>query len=293
MRTKEEMMDLFIDFANKEERVRAVLLEGSRADPSAPNDPYQDYDINLFVKETNSFINDQSWLTTFGTPLIIQEPEWVDTVTGFFDDRPHDFDLFYSFMVIFDDGIRIDFCLIPTHNRSLMKKNDEPVIVLLDKDKVLPPYPEPSNRVYWVQKPSEGQFHGCCNNFWWCLNNAAKGIARDELPYAMEMLNHYVRDMLHKMAEWYLGVQTDFLVSAGKMGKYFKRYLPPEIYAQYAATYSGSDYQDVWKAVDAMCDLFHTLALTVAAHFGFTYRQQEEDGMRRYLKIVKGMVLNQ
>jgi aminoglycoside 6-adenylyltransferase len=71
------------------------------------------------------------------------------------------------------------------------------------------------------------------------------------------------------------------------MGKYFKRYLPPELYAQYAATYSGSDYADIWSAVEVMCDLFHTLALTVAAHFDFTYRQEEEAGMREYLRMVK------
>ncbi|MHB1485565.1 MAG: aminoglycoside 6-adenylyltransferase [Saccharofermentanales bacterium] len=38
----------------------------------------------------------------------------------------------------------------------------------------------------------------CCNNFWWCLNNVAKGIARDELPYVMHMLNEVVRSELHE-----------------------------------------------------------------------------------------------
>jgi aminoglycoside 6-adenylyltransferase len=119
------------------------------------------------------------------------------------------------------------------------------------------------------------------------LNNVAKGIARDELPYAMEMFNHYVRDMLHILVEWYIGIQTDFSVSAGKMGKYFKKYLPPELYAQYTATYCGSNYTDIWAAVDTMCNLFHTLALTVATHLDFTYRQEEEAGLREYLRMVK------
>jgi hypothetical protein len=37
----------------------------------------------------------------------------------------------------------------------------EPVVVLPDKDGILPKYPEPSDYVYWVRKPDEGQFHGC------------------------------------------------------------------------------------------------------------------------------------
>jgi aminoglycoside 6-adenylyltransferase len=105
-------------------------------------------------------------------------------------------------MAIYDDGIRVDFSFNPIYNQSLMEKNGEPVVTLLDKDGILPKYPEPSDRVYWVRKPDEGQFHGCCNEFWWCLNNAAKGIARDELPFVMEMVNHYIRDMLNKMVEW-------------------------------------------------------------------------------------------
>lgn len=37
------------------------------------------------------------------------------------------------------------------------------------------------------------------------------------------------------------------------------------------------------RHVDVMCDLFHMLVLAVAVYFGFTYRQEEEAGMREYL----------
>jgi aminoglycoside 6-adenylyltransferase len=40
-----------------------------------------------------------------------------------------------------------------------------------------------------------------------------------------------------------------------------------------------------------MCDLFHMLAISVAAHFGFIYRQDEEDGIRKYLGMVKDNAL--
>jgi len=36
-----------------------------------------------------------------------------------------------------------------------------------------------------------------------------------------------------------------------------------------------------------MCNLFHTLALKVATHFDLTYKQEEEDGMREYLRMVR------
>ena len=68
-----------------------------------------------------------------------------------------------------------------------------------------------------------------------------------------------------------------------KNGKYFKKYLSPELYEKYAATYSGSNYTDIWAAIDTMCELFHTLAVAVAEHFGFTYRQDEENGINIFL----------
>ena len=103
----------------------------------------------------------------------------------------------------------------------------------------------------------------------------------------MYMLNCVVRSELHDMINYYIGVQHGFNLSTGKEGKYFKKYLPPDIYEQYTATYSGSNYADIWRAVETMCNLFHTLALTVAAHFGFTYRQEEEEGIREYLRMIK------
>jgi aminoglycoside 6-adenylyltransferase len=287
MRSEKEMFDLIIGTAKKDERIRAVLIEGSRADPNAPKDQYQDYDINFFVRETKPFIDDRSWLTAFGTPLIVQEPEWVDNVTGWFGDEKHDFERWYSWLVLFDDGNRIDFSFNPINITEHFEKNGEPVIVLLDKDGILPEYPEPSDKVYRVRKPNQDIYSACCNEFWWCLNNVAKGIARDELPYAMNMYNTIIRNMLHKMLEWHIGVNTDFSVSAGKDGKYFKRYLPQEVYARYAATYSGSDYNNFWKAVFYACGLFRDAALVVARSLGFKYNQAEEDGMMKYLNSVK------
>ncbi len=130
---------------------------------------------------------------------------------------------------------------------------------------------------------TETEFAATCNNFWWCLNNVAKGIARDELPYAMTMLNAHVREALDMVVEWYIGSNTNFSVSSGKMGKYFKRYLPEKLYRQYCATYAAAEPDAIWNAVFAMCDLFHGLAVAVANHLGFAYKQHEEDGIREYL----------
>jgi len=93
------------------------------------------------------------------------------------------------------------------------------------------------------------------------------------------------------MINYYIGTQHGYAVDTGKNGKYFKNFLPPELYAQYAATYSGSDPAAIWAAVDTMGNLFHILADAVAGHFGFTYRLEEETGIRAYLQLVRNQIL--
>jgi len=283
MRTEQEMMDLILGVAKTDERIRAVLLVGSRANPTVLKDSYQDYDIAYFVTDMKPFYNNPAWVEEkFGKPLIMQMPEAMRWPGG---------DGHFNYMMVYPDGNRLDLSFEVDVSNYI--DDGEPAIVLLDKDNgsgLIPHLPTPNDAIWHIKSPSPLFFYSCCNNFWWCLNNVAKGIARDELPYVMSMLNEVIRTELHYMVEWYIGTQHGFNLSVGKNGKYFKRYLPPELYVQYAATYSGSDYVDIWSAVEVMCDLFHMLALTVAAHFDFTYRQEEEAGMQEYLRMVKKYV---
>lgn len=140
---------------------------------------------------------------------------------------------------------------------------------------------------YWVKKPTELQYISCCNEFRWCLNNVGKGIARDELPYAMWMFNVVVRDMLVRMLEWHIGVNTEFSVSAGKLGKFFKKYLPKEIYEMYSKTYSDSDYNNLWAAIFKVCELFRIVAPVVSNHLGYIYNETEDENITDYLIRIK------
>lgn len=287
MRTEKEIIDLIIDTAKSDERIRAVSMEGSRADPNTPKDKYMDYDISYYVTDVKSFVTDKLWISIFGTLLILQEPEWNDNAADGFSDEKHDFNTYYGYLMLFDDGTRIDLSIKLVTEKDFFDMKGEPTITLLDKDNVIPLLPAPSEKAYRVKKPNIDMFTACCNNFWWCLNNVAKGIARDELPYVMNMYNVHVREMHDKMITWYIGFEHDFSVSVGKDGKYFKCYLPPKLYKKYTATYSDSDYKNIWNAVLTACELFHNTALKVAEHLNTAYNQSEENGMIKYLHSVK------
>lgn len=64
MRSEKEMLDLIIAVANNDIRIRAVYLEGSRANPNVPKDIFQDNDIVFVVTETRSFKEDKDWINS-------------------------------------------------------------------------------------------------------------------------------------------------------------------------------------------------------------------------------------
>ena len=56
MRSEREMLDLIMGYINRDENIRAVLLNGSRANENAPKDILQDFDIACIVKDVTPYI---------------------------------------------------------------------------------------------------------------------------------------------------------------------------------------------------------------------------------------------
>jgi aminoglycoside 6-adenylyltransferase len=280
MRTEQEMFDLILHTAKENERIRAVYMNGSRTNPHVPKDKYQDYDIVYVVTEIEWFLRNKDWISVFGEPAIVQEPDKNDLADG----SSVDISRSYAWLMLFKDGNRIDLQI------ELLSEGygrDKLTATLLDKDNILPQIPAPSDADYAVKKPTEARYLSICNNYWWCLQNVSKGIARDQLAYAMNMYIRVVHQDLESMVDWYIGAQTDYSVSVGMWGKYYKSYLPRELYAIYAGTYSDGDYENFWNAIFSACQLFRTIAPVVGAHLGYCYNKQEEDGMMNYLRAMR------
>lgn len=276
MRTTEEMLELILYVAKEDPDIRAVLMSGSRANKDCPVDKYQDFDIVYFVKDVQPYWDNMAWIEEkFGKPMLVQKPESIELI-------PPDRDGNYAYLMIFDDGNRIDL----QFTASTYEDDGEPVVLLLDKDGTFPDI-KVQEDFWYVRKPSQKYFADCCCEFHWCLNNVAKGIARDELSYAMKQHNEYVRNMLVLMLSWYVGALNDFQVSAGKEGKYFKKYLPEELYERFRKTYSDADYEHMWEAAFEMLYLFGDVARDVAEKLGFAYDEEEEQGIEKYMKMVR------
>lgn len=280
MRSEQQMMELVLEVARQDDRVRAVTLEGSRTNPNVPKDIFQDYDISYHVTEMDSFLSDPSWIDVFGERVIMQTPEDMAMF-------PPELGKRFSYLMLFTDGNRIDMTLIPLEEKEAYCQEDKLLKVLLDKDGTFPIVPSPTDADYWVKRPSAAFYADCCNEFWWVSTYVAKGLWRQEILYAQEHLNKHVRAMLMNMLEWEVGTRTDFSLSIGKCGKYLKNYLPEDRWNLLMATCAGGCYEEVWNALFAAGRLFRLTAVDVATRLGYTYPLEEDQRVTDYLERVR------
>lgn len=283
MTSSDPVIDRLLTYAAQDERVRAVYMDGSRTDPSVPPDPYQDYDVVFVVTDPAPYIADPDWIRVFGDVAMVQEPDKPDFGWGDDCDLAHG----YAWLIIFQNGIRIDLGLQSTTIASARFTEDALRLILLDKDDLLPAAPEPSNVGFWATPPTEGTYLGCCNEFWWCLNNVAKAVVREQYPAAITHLQDPVRGELLNMLGWYAGGLHGWQVTVGKQGKFLRDVLPAADYALLLETFPRADAGSLWTAIEAITTLFRRVALMVAEERDYRYPQQWDAGMTSYLQAMR------
>ena len=278
MRSEQEMLDLILDTARGDERIRVVIMNGSRINPNARRDPFQDFDVIYLVNDVNQFKHNPDWIQRFGELMILQMPEDMQ-------DPPPNQDGSFSYLMQFSDGNRIDLGIAP------LEKLDELITdslteILLDKDERIGSMPPANDRNYLPLPPTPKAFADCCNEFWWVCPYVAKGLWREEILYAKYCLDHYVRDQLMKMITWYAGIRTQFSQTPGKNGKYLQQQLEPELWEKLLSTYSDAGYEHTWNALFRTCDLFREVANQVAEKFTFDYPHEDDQRVSAHLKHI-------
>lgn len=281
MRSEKEMFDLILKVAREDERIRAVYMNGSRTNPNVRKDIFQDYDIVYAVRETKPFYQEKDWINVFGERLYMQRPDEVDRWRG----SEVDFDKCYGCLIQFRDGNRLDLHVVPVEEADVC--GDKLCVILMDKDGILPKIPAPSDEDYRVKRPSQEEFWACCNEFWWCLNNVAKGMWREEIPYVHKMLYEGSHPQLVEMLNWKIGFETGFQVSTGKASKYLKEYLSEDIWNRFLKTYISGNIDEIWESIFIMCSLFHDTAQELECKWGYIYDKEEAEASYGFLRHVR------
>lgn len=278
MRSEDEMMRLILEFAEEREEILAVWMNGSRANPSAPPDRYQDFDIVFVVENTIDFQKDKSWIPRFGEIAVMQEPDQSVLFPGGETEKR------YACLIQFTDGNRIDASFVRKDRALEMVREDTETVILLDKTGLLPELLPASDRMYWVKKPSQAEFEACCNEFWWTAPYVAKALCREEIIFALQLADRSVREELLRMLGWMAGFRQDFMISVGKGNKYLMKYLTEQEQAALLKTYSRADIKEAWEALWQMCGFFAQISSEAAKQMGFSVNLKEEKGSLAYIR---------
>ena len=116
-----------------------------------------------------------------------------------------------------------------------------------------------------------------------------KGLWRGELPYALDMLDQVVRPQLKQLLIWRAGANNSFAVSAGKSGKYLRRYLPKAVYEAFLSTYAPAQADALWAAAFRMCDLFAGEERALAERLAFPCDAVRQANTLRFLRAVQAL----
>ncbi|MED4531563.1 aminoglycoside 6-adenylyltransferase [Metabacillus fastidiosus] len=270
MRTEKEMINLFERIVKNDKRIRLSVLEGSRTNGNIPKDNFQDYDISFFVTDIEFYKQDDSWLYIFGDHIFIQKPEDMELF-------PAELGNWFSYIMYFNDGIKIDLTLIPLDETvKYFADSDGLVEVLIDKDKRIKEKIIPNDKIYWIKKPTEREFDDCCNEFWSVSTYVAKGLLRKELFFALDHFNQILRPELFRMIAWEVGTREGFNFSVGKNYKFIDQYLPHEEVEKLVNTFSRAGYKQCWESFELCCEMFRSVSKKVAFSLGYKYPDYDE-----------------
>jgi aminoglycoside 6-adenylyltransferase len=277
MRTESEVLTQLNEWAQSNELVRAVVLTGSRADPNGQPDILSDYDIALYVADLSPFQETDNWLSIFGTILV----RWPLVPRSTFDKS------WLTRLILFEDGVRIDFQITAAKGTD-PNAFDYGDRVLIDKDGLTENFSKPTYSAYNIQKPSLEEYKTIVHEFWWDATYVPKYLWRDELPMAKYMLDDVLRfSYLHPLIEWHIGQQHNWAIKTGCHGRWFKRYLSAEKWAEYESTYTGSDIKQNWAAFFRIVDLFGELAKQVGQKLGYEYPVDLDAKVTEYCSIIR------
>ena len=264
MRIDQEILDVILQTAKKLQ-IYAVALSGSRTNPNASTDEFQDYDVVYVVDDLDNLTSDLSWLDLFGKRIIDQEVA--------LDHRR-------LYLMLFEDGNRIDLTLCPKEHIQEWVNREAGFTVLEDPEHLFEPY-SPNLERYWTSTATETDFEKSCNEFWWVSAYVVKGICRNQLIYATDHLYGICQQELLKVLAWQVASDRG-AVDIGKNYKYLFQYLHTEKEKEFSSLLDFASLDKIIQSLFATMQLFHQEAQSLAQKMGFDYDKEVAEKMIEY-----------
>jgi aminoglycoside 6-adenylyltransferase len=272
----------FLDYCQKNDKILAVYLEGSRVYAEKYIDDFSDYDFLVIVSDIESFVADDDFLSNFGEILIMQKPS--DSFASHYNYGSKEP---YTYLVQYASLERIDLNFVDVSNCLKYIDKSEPMIEILNKGKTS--FVEVSNdiKVFNLKKPSEKEYFDCVNEFYWISLYVKKALNRKEYINAIKIYNDYYIKMLMRMIGFRIGFDKDYSVSLGKNYRFIKNYLKLEEYDFIKSLFYVSSVKDLEEKLIKAIEWFEINSKKVSSLLDFEYTDysQVKDFILKEYKI--------
>jgi len=270
----EKLIERFVAWAENEAAISSAVVIGSRSRTDHPADEWADLDVIVVTRDPARLLSNTDWLEDIGKPILT----FIEnTSNGGEKER----------RVLFDNGLDVDFSVIPYEKIEMMLKPEifgqvagelrnvfgRGVRVLLDKEgqvdrlgELLMRFQVPPPRL-----PSEDEFLQVVQDFWYHTVWTARHLRRGELWWGGSGLNGRLRDLLFIMLEWQARATKGPNYDTWFRGRFLEEWADPCAVQALRGVLAHYDEEDTWQALRAMMELFRWLAIETAQRWGFAY----------------------
>lgn len=266
-----------IQWAQKEDSIKTILLVGSRVASKKAVDRFSDYDLSIFCTHHTLYTDSTEWLSHFGSPLVCVK-ETILCCEKTFPSR----------LVIFESGTKMDFSFLSmsvleelTHSHPLPDPYNGGYQVLLDKEQTLKLIPQPQ-RACSITKPTEQAFHQVIEEFWFEVYHIAVYLKREDLWQVKER-SHAAQTFLLKMIEWHAQVENGWASSPPPLGKRMPSWVNQDLWKHLHGVFAHFNTEDSWKALFTMMELFQTLTANTAQALRFSRLEKLSSKMTHFI----------
>lgn len=284
MRTENAIVQEIVEYAHTDDNIRAVI----RTNLLPVREYLYSYQFYFIVNDIAPYEDDTVFARCFGERILLYRGD---------KNYPDMFQNTKAHLMVYHDGITL---VIDAMDREtfLRKYNGEDVHdnvwigdtyqKILDKDGLLPEIERlEETQTIFAGVPTEEEFAGICNEFWWVLKTFAEYTLRKELPASMFYLNVAVRDLLNRMLRWYIYLNDGKPVDLGILDSSFEKFLDEKVFLLYKKTYPDADYEHIWQAYDAVTELWNHAGRVIAEKQGFCYPEDDEKNMLEFVQKLR------
>ncbi|SCT23121.1 aminoglycoside 6-adenylyltransferase [Staphylococcus caeli] len=278
MRSESEIISTIIEIARNNENIKAVCLNGSRADKTIKKDKYQDFDIVYIVENMGIQVSNLEWINQFGKRTITQYPALEDLYQYTSKEKS-------PILMLFDDFNRIDLTIISKSNIKQYLQEEKITQVLLDKESLFSSQDIYINKNSDFDIPYQKVFDECVTEFYWISTNVMKGLWREELIYSMTHLN-IVREMLFLILSWKINLEAGSSIDLGKHYKYIVKHLNSYEYNYIHSSYPNLNKKEIVNSLYTMIKLFDETALKVSHQSNVNYTSNMYNEVKKYIGYI-------